>query len=110
MPRGGCLAVSTEFRQPEKAVHLRVSDNGIGIPSQVLPHVFEPFFTTKDSQLRTGLGLAVAHSIVEQHGGGIVARSQPGQGTEFVITLPLEMPAETSAPEAVGTADSGGNP
>lgn len=110
MPRGGCLAVSTEFKQPEKAVHVRVSDNGIGIPSEVLPHVFEPFFTTKESQLRTGLGLAVAHSIVEQHGGGIVARSQPGQGTEFVITLLLEMPAETSAPEAVGTADRGGNP
>jgi two-component system NtrC family sensor kinase len=110
MPHGGRLAVSTEFKPAEKAVQVRVSDTGMGIPPDILPHIFEPFFTTKESQLRTGLGLAVAHSIVEQHGGGIIARSQPRQGTECVITLPLEIPAETPAQDVVGTANRGGNP
>ena len=46
---------------------MRVKDTGSGIPEDVLPRIFDPFFTTKEDQNRTGLGLAVAHSIVEQH-------------------------------------------
>jgi two-component system NtrC family sensor kinase len=88
---GGCVRVTTNTRGD--AVHIRVADNGGGIPADVLPHVFEPFFTTKEDKLRTGLGLAVAKSIVEQHGGTIEAFSEPGQGAEFVVTLPLSAPA-----------------
>ena len=69
-------------------VVVRVKDSGSGIPEDMLPHIFEPFFTTKQDQLRTGLGLAVAHSIVEQHGGEISVRSTPGEGTEFTVALP----------------------
>ena len=69
---------------------IRVVDTGAGIPPDVLPQIFEPFFTTKEEQLRTGLGLAVAKSIVEQHGGAISVRSAPGEGTEFLICLPQE--------------------
>ena len=54
-----------------------------------MPHIFDPFFTTKEDQNRTGLGLAVAHSIVEQHAGEISVRSTPGEGTEFEVALPV---------------------
>jgi two-component system NtrC family sensor kinase len=110
MAHGGQLGVGTEFDPAKNVVRVRVRDNGVGIPLESLPHIFEPFFTTKESQQRTGLGLAVARSIVEQHGGSIVANSRPGEGTEFVVTLPLEAPAENPAPEAVGAAGSGGTP
>jgi signal transduction histidine kinase len=64
-----------------------VKDNGSGIPADVLPRIFDPFFTTKEDQNRTGLGLAVAYSIVEQHGGEITVQSEPGKGTEFRVEL-----------------------
>jgi two-component system, NtrC family, sensor kinase len=70
-------------------VEVRVRDNGPGIPDEVLPKIFEPFFTTKEEQQRTGLGLAVAKSIVEQHGGEITVESKKGVGTEFLVSLPL---------------------
>jgi signal transduction histidine kinase len=65
-----------------------VKDTGNGISPDVLPHIFDPFFTTKEDQHRTGLGLAVAHSIVEQHAGEISVRSTPGEGAEFRLALP----------------------
>jgi two-component system NtrC family sensor kinase len=68
---------------------VRVRDTGGGIPEDVLPRIFDPFFTTKEDQNRTGLGLAVAHSIVEQHAGEISVRSTPGEGTEFTVALPV---------------------
>ena len=58
---------------------MRIKDSGCGIPADVLPRIFDPFFTTKEDQNRTGLGLAVAHSIVEQHAGDIAVRSAPGK-------------------------------
>jgi two-component system, NtrC family, sensor kinase len=88
MPKGGSLSVSTALDPAADLVVMRVKDMGTGIPEDVLPHIFEPFFTTKQDQLRTGLGLAVAHSIVEQHGGEISVRSAPGEGTEFAVALP----------------------
>ena len=54
--------------------------------------IFEPFFSTKEDQHRTGLGLAIAKNIIDQHGGTIEVNSQPGVGTEFVVTLPLLAP------------------
>jgi two-component system NtrC family sensor kinase len=86
---GGQLSLTTGSADADGVV-IRVRDNGGGIPPEILPHIFDPFFTTKEDQLRTGLGLAVAKSIVEQHGGTIVARSRPAQGAEFEVTLPLE--------------------
>jgi signal transduction histidine kinase len=59
----------------------------------VLPRIFDPFFTTKEDQNRTGLGLAVAYSIVEQHAGEITVRSKPGEGTEFRVALPVTVAA-----------------
>ncbi len=87
MAHGGQLIVTTSATE-DGGVRLVVADNGGGIPEDVLPRIFEPFFTTKEEQQRTGLGLAVAHSIVEQHAGTITVRSDPGQGAEFTVTLP----------------------
>jgi len=98
MPRGGVLRVATELDGAAKQARVRVRDNGTGIPPEVLPQIFEPFFTTKEEQQRTGLGLAVARSIVEQHGGEITVESAPGKGTEFVVGLPLA--AQAAEPEA----------
>ena len=86
MPQGGKLEVSTAMDGGH--LLLRVKDTGGGIPESVLPHIFDPFFTTKEDQNRTGLGLAVARSIVEQHAGEISVRSTPGEGTEFTVSLP----------------------
>ena len=92
MPRGGRLTLKTGAVS-ESVLEVRVRDTGVGIPREALPHIFEPFFTTKEDQHRTGLGLAVARSIVEQHGGSLEVASTPGRGTEFVVRLPLQ-PAE----------------
>jgi two-component system NtrC family sensor kinase len=89
MPKGGALEVVTELDANTDQAAVRVKDSGSGIPEDVLPRIFDPFFTTKEDQNRTGLGLAVAHSIVEQHAGEITVRSTPGKGTEFRVALPL---------------------
>ena len=80
--------MSTEFDETGEQGVVRVKDTGSGIPADVLPRIFDPFFTTKEDQNRTGLGLAVAQSIVEQHAGEISVRSTPGEGTEFRVALP----------------------
>ncbi len=89
MSKGGTLSVATRFDAGAEQVSVSVKDTGSGIPADVLPRIFDPFFTTKEDQNRTGLGLAVAHSIVEQHAGEISVRSTPGEGTEFQVILPV---------------------
>jgi two-component system NtrC family sensor kinase len=88
MPKGGRVEVHTAYDAQSEQCSVRVKDTGSGIPADVLPRIFDPFFTTKEDQNRTGLGLAVAHSIVEQHAGEISVQSTPGEGTEFVVALP----------------------
>jgi signal transduction histidine kinase len=85
-PPGGrveCLAA----REGEFAL-LRVRDTGPGIPPAALPRLFEPFFTTRGSE-GTGLGLAVSHGIVRDHGGSLEAANAPGGGAVFTVRLPL---------------------
>ncbi len=69
---------------------IAVSDNGLGIPPQIMPRIFDPFFTTKDVGKGTGLGLAVSLGIVEKHSGKIDVKSEEGKGTTFTIRLPLK--------------------
>ncbi len=97
MKNGGALTVATERRGDSAAV--RIADSGPGIPAEVLPHIFEPFFSTKDDPHRTGLGLAVARSIVEQHGGEIEATPAEGRGASFLISIPLGETARERASE-----------
>lgn len=76
--------------ESRKKVLISISDNGIGIPEAIQAKIFDPFFTTKPIGKGTGLGLAICHSIiVEKHGGNITCNSMPGQGTEFIIEIPL---------------------
>jgi two-component system NtrC family sensor kinase len=93
MPKGGTLAVTTEFDNAGEQGVVRVKDTGSGIPQDVLPRIFDPFFTTKEDQNRTGLGLAVAAGIIEQHAGEITVQSEAGKGTEFRIALPAMVAA-----------------
>jgi signal transduction histidine kinase len=65
---------------------IRIRDSGPGIPAELQEKVFEPFFSTKEEG--TGLGLSIAVRVVEQHGGRLAVKSEEGQGTTFVITLP----------------------
>jgi signal transduction histidine kinase len=74
-------------RAPEHGVKVEIEDTGSGIALPAADRIFNPFFTTKDGG--TGLGLALTHKIVEDHGGSITFRSAPGVGTTFQILLPL---------------------
>jgi len=76
---------------------LSVSDNGCGIAEAKLPHIFEPFFTTKDVGKGTGLGLAMAYGVVQNHNGAIEVESEIGKGTVFSVYLPLDPKAAGSA-------------
>ena len=114
MPRGGRITIETynarfseeDCRrapglQPGRFAELRVSDSGIGMDAAVRERIFEPFFTTKGTGKGTGLGLATAYGIIKQHNGFIQVESEPGQGSNFRIFLPVdETPAadELQAP------------
>lgn len=77
---------------PRRGPHVAVSvrDDGVGMAPDVRTRVFEPFFTTKAEGQGTGLGLSISYAIVERHGGVIAVESALGQGTAFVVYLPLE--------------------
>ena len=104
MPDGGDLAISTRLADPattgildgtsrQEWVEAVFDDTGCGIREEHLGRVFDPFFTTKKDG--TGLGLAITYRIIENHRGIIRVMSQPGKGTTFVITLPLEGAVQT---------------
>ena len=80
--------ISTEVTA-DNAVTLKIRDNGPGIAAGCAQQIFDPFFTTKSIGKGTGLGLAISYQIVAKHQGKIEVNSQIGQGTEFVITLPV---------------------
>ena len=71
-------------------VEVRIEDNGIGIPESIRHRVFDPFFTTKEVGKGTGQGLSLVHSIVvKKHGGEVDLESKPGEGTTFIVRLPI---------------------
>jgi len=94
MPDGGQLRIQTS--ELDGWVTLSVSDTGMGIAGEHVPHVFEPFFTTKDVGQGTGLGLAVVHGIVSAHGGRVDVESELGRGTRFRVILPAAEPEPDS--------------
>ena len=101
MPAGGRLTIQTQNihigdeisrvdpeAQPGEYVMTTVTDNGIGMPPEVLSRVFEPFFTTKRAGEGTGLGLSTSYGIIKQNSGYMSVESQPGEGTTFTIYMP----------------------
>jgi signal transduction histidine kinase len=94
MPSGGSLCVST--RGADGTVAVEVRDTGHGIAPDRMRRIFDPFFTTKERG--TGLGLAMAQEIAQEHGGLLACESEPGRGTAFTLRLPLApSPADTLA-------------
>lgn len=98
---GGRITVKTEYDAEQGEAMLSVSDNGEGIPPQNLKHIFEPFHSGKGHG-GTGLGLAVAKKIVEEHNGRIVVTSRVGEGTTFEIALPTVRDAAVDSGETHG--------
>jgi signal transduction histidine kinase len=89
MEKPGEIHLTTSFREDEGLEAATVRDNGRGIPPNLLEKIFDPFFSTKASGEGTGLGLSVSYGIIKDHRGEIMVRSEPGQGTEFTILLPV---------------------
>lgn len=71
-----------------KQIQIKIKDNGSGMSQSVIDKMFDPFFTTKPIGKGTGLGLSICYQIIEKHKGSIRVISQPGEGTEFILTLP----------------------
>jgi two-component system NtrC family sensor kinase len=109
MPEGGELKIETRYSPPigefTGCVEVEFSDTGSGIPSEALNKIFEPFFTTKEVGKGTGLGLSISYGIVKEHQGDILVRSKIGEGTTFMIVLPLEL-AEDNQPDQNDLQDS----
>jgi PAS domain S-box-containing protein len=121
MPRGGVLRVSTTVHRPSLTddrmeedrdghrtsaspvvpssviehdmVEIQISDTGLGIPPEILPRIFDPFFTTKEQG--SGLGLSITYGIVREHGGTITVDSRPGEGSSFIIQVPISGESKT---------------
>jgi len=69
---------------------ITVADNGNGIPQAIIDKIFQPFFTTKPTGQGTGLGLSLSYDIIKAHGGDIKVETKPGEGTSFIISLPIQ--------------------
>ena len=115
MPSGGVLTVSANALQPnarfafgviprpEGFVQITVRDTGCGMPPEVKERIFEPLFTTRQSG-GTGLGLAVAHQVLTQHGGFLFVESEEGRGSAFHIFLPKALPPQKSSSSETASA------
>jgi len=110
MPGGGKLWISTALRRstrrgaPAAFMEVRFRDAGVGIPAGDLKNLFIPFFTTKEKG--TGLGLPISQRIIENHGGTIEVRSQPGEGATFTVLLPIEADVYAAYLEAARAAEA----
>jgi signal transduction histidine kinase len=88
-PDGYEPIVSVSTKRINGRVEIKVNDNGTGIPQKVLDKIFQPFFTTKPTGQGTGLGLSLAYDIVKAHGGELKVETKEGEGSEFIIQLPV---------------------
>ena len=91
MPDGGSLIFNSSLTAAKKLIRITVKDSGHGISRQDLPYVFDPFFTTKTEGKGVGLGLSTTFGIIDRHKGAIHVKSEPGQGAEFVMELPVNV-------------------
>jgi signal transduction histidine kinase/putative methionine-R-sulfoxide reductase with GAF domain len=87
MPGGGQLTLRGQNSKDGQWIYISIQDSGVGIPSENVDKLFDPFFSTKDGGI--GLGLSIAHRIIDQHHGKIEVESAPGKGTLFTVWLPI---------------------
>ncbi|MGN6400796.1 MAG: ATP-binding protein [Flavisolibacter sp.] len=85
--------VSVSTKKSGNTVLITVSDNGNGIPQKIIDKIFQPFFTTKPTGQGTGLGLSLSYDIIKAHGGEIKVESKEGEGSEFIIQIPVNNPS-----------------
>ena len=88
-----------------KNLVLEIEDNGVGMDQETANKVFDPFFTTKPVGQGTGLGMSITHKIIKNHQGSISVSSKVGQGTKFIITLPLNIDRENLKTAALSEGD-----
>jgi len=93
-------AITLTTRESSGYVVVSIRDSGCGMDEDVQAHIFEPFFTTKPVGQGTGLGLSIVYRIIEDHYGSIGVRSTPGEGTEFIISLPMQGAPQLAAAES----------
>src|SRR5207247_6916405 len=91
-----------------RAVRVTVRDTGRGIAAADLERIFEPYFSTREAGL--GLGLAITHRIVQEHGGDVRVESAPGEGTTFRLDIPVPSAAGVSVPDKAPGAALGDRP
>ena len=88
-PEGYEPMVKVSTKNIGNTIEIKVEDNGYGMPEHVKEKVFQPFFTTKPTGKGTGLGLSLSYDIVKAHGGELEVESKEGEGTQFIISLPI---------------------
>jgi signal transduction histidine kinase/tetratricopeptide (TPR) repeat protein len=81
--------ISVTTRKTNNGIEIKVADNGNGIPKNIIDKIFQPFFTTKPTGQGTGLGLSISYDIIKAHNGEIRAETKEGEGTKFIIQLPI---------------------
>jgi len=91
MPKGGTLTLKCQAKKSEglNVARITISDTGTGISKKNLNKIFDPFFTTKPEGKGTGMGLSVVYGIIEEYDGKITVESEEGEGTTFIISLPI---------------------
>lgn len=99
------LCLGVQLSGDAESVEIRITDTGVGIAPEFMPHIFEPFFSTKGKSSGVGLGLAVVYGIVNRHGGVIDVESTLGVGTAFHLRLPRHPPSHGDQATASGVAD-----
>jgi two-component system, sporulation sensor kinase E len=105
MPNGGRLGLKAEYASDE--IRISISDNGTGIPEELLTKIFEPYFTTKKNG--TGLGLTITFKIIKEHSGDISLESKEGRGSTFTIHLPVPQKEKKSLPRWQDSASVAGS-
>jgi len=93
MPEGGDLYIVTDLTPDGRWVTISFTDTGVGLSPEEQANIFEPFYTTKSKG--TGLGLSVSYGIIERHGGNIEVQSKLGQGSRFIVKLPVHPPDQS---------------
>ena len=85
-----CTSVFVSTEKCDNKIHIIVKDNGNGIPQKISDKIFQLFFTTKPTGEGTGLGFSLSYDIIKAHAGTLKVESKEGEGSEFMISLPVE--------------------